>query len=432
MKLSQYFIPLLKEEPLEAKIASHRLMLRSGLIRQQNSGLYIWLPMGLKVLKKIEKIVRDGMNKFGAIEILMPCVQPAKLWQDSGRYNDYGQEMLRFKDRHENDLLFGPTNEEVVTEIVKNNIKSYKELPKNFYHIQWKFRDEIRPRFGLLRGREFLMKDAYSFDVDEARAIRSYDNMFKSYIEIFKNLSLNAIPVRATTGAIGGNLSHEFHILAKTGESDIFYDQEIEKEIAAPSPDITKLKNMYAVADDMFQADTCPIAQDALKKYKSIEVGHIFCFGTKYTTALDCKIMDEQGKLIQPYCGSYGIGISRLAAAIIEASHDEKGIIWPKSVTPFHVSLVNVGTKDENCIKTCDALYAHLENMGIDVLYDDTQNSPGQKFSSHDLMGIPLQIIIGPRALAKQKVELKIRANNTSTEIDIDNIVTLIKEHYTA
>lgn len=430
MKLSQYFIPLLKEEPLEAKITSHKLMLRAGLIRQQNSGLYIWLPMGLKVLKKIEQIVRNGMDKFAAIEILMPCVQPAKLWHESGRYNDYGQEMLRFKDRHENELLFGPTNEEVVTEILKNNIKSYKELPKNFYQIQWKFRDEIRPRFGLLRGREFFLKDAYSFDVNEEKAIEAYDNMFRAYLHIFKELSLNVVPVRANTGAIGGDLSHEFHIIAATGESDIYYDSEIETEVAKSSPDIAKLKQMYALADDMYKPETCPIEEKKLKKHKSIEVGHIFNFGTKYTAAMDCKIMDEHGKLINPHCGSYGIGVSRLAGAIIEAFHDPKGIVWPEAVTPFHVSLINIGTKEERCINACDSIYQNLNNIGIDVLYDDTPNSIGQKFASHDLMGIPLQIIVGPRAIANNKIELKYRRDNSVLEIDIDHLPQLIKKHY--
>lgn len=430
MKLSQYFIPLLKEDPAEAKITSHKLMLRAGLIRQQNSGLYTWLPTGLKVLKKIEAIVREGMNKFGALEILMPCVQPAKLWHESGRYEDYGQEMLRFKDRHDNELLFGPTNEEVVTEIFKNNIKSYKELPKNFYQIQWKFRDEIRPRFGLMRGREFFLKDAYSFDIDEKSAIKAYDKMFEAYLYIFKNMSLNAIPVKADTGAIGGDLSHEFHVLAPTGESDIFYDPEIEKEVAKDSPDVTKLKKMYALADDMYDAKTCPIEDSKLKKHKSIEVGHIFNFGTKYTKSMDCQIMDHNGKTVHPHCGSYGIGVSRLVAAIVEASHDDKGIIWPKSVTPFHVSLINVGAKDENCVKACDKIYETLQDKGFDVLYDDTKNSPGQKFSSHDLMGIPVQIIIGPRSLAQNKAAIKIRHTNSASEIEITEIVDIITQRY--
>lgn len=430
MRLTKYFIPLLKEDPLEAKITSHKLMLRAGLIRQQNSGLYVWLPMGLKILKKIEQIVREGMDKYGAIETLMPCVQPAKLWHDSGRYDDYGQEMLKFKDRHDNELLFGPTNEEVITEIFKNNIKSYKELPKNFYQIQWKFRDEIRPRFGLLRGREFFLKDAYSFDTNEENAIESYDTMFRAYIDIFKNLSLNCIPVRADTGAIGGDLSHEFHILADTGESDIFYDAKIDEEIAKDFPDVAKLKQMYALADDMYDPKTCPIDEKKLKKHKSIEVGHIFNFGTKYTKAMECTIMDDKGKMIYPHCGSYGIGVSRLVAAIIESSHDDKGIIWPKSIAPFDVSLINIATKDDNCTNTCDKIYQDLKESGYDVLYDDTTNSPGQKFSSHDLMGIPLQVIIGPRSLANNKAEIKIRNSNTSTEVNINKIPQLIREHY--
>jgi len=428
MKISDYFLPILKEEPVGAEVVSHRLMIRSGMIRQQNSGLYVWLPLGLKVLQKIENIVRDEMNKATALEVLMPCVQPSDLWQESGRYDSYGKEMLRIKDRHENNLLFGPTNEEVITDIFRNNIKSYKELPKNFYQIQWKFRDEIRPRFGVMRGREFYMKDAYSFDVDEESSEKSYDNMFGAYLKIFKRLGLQPIPVRAETGPIGGKLSHEFHVIADTGESDIFYDPLIVEEATKDNPDIIKLKSLYAVADDMYNEQKCPLSKDKLKKHRSIEVGHIFYFGTKYSEPMKTQFMNEQGKPVYPHCGSYGIGISRLVAAIIEVFHDDKGIVWPQAVAPFDMSLINLHTNDEVCNQMCDKLYSKLTELGVEVLYDDSKSSPGYKFSTHDLIGVPMQIIVGSKLAKQNKLELKDRKTNKIMELDVDSMISTIKK----
>lgn len=420
MRITNYFLPILKENPQGAEIVSHKLMIRAGMIRQQNSGIYSWLPLGLRVLKKIENLVREEMNAAGAIELLMPCIQPAELWKESGRYDVYGKEMLRIEDRHENALLFGPTNEEGVTDIFRNNVKSYKELPKIFYQIQWKFRDEIRPRFGVMRGREFYMKDAYSFDTDEKRAEESYDNMFRAYLNLFKRIGLIAIPVRAETGPIGGNLSHEFHIIANTGESNIFYDTAIEDEVMKDSIDVDFLKTTYAMADDMHEEATCKVPKERLKHHKSIEVGHIFCFGTKYTKAMKADFMDKEGKSQYPYCGSYGIGVSRLVGAIIESSHDDAGIIWPKAIAPFAASLINVLASDEQCAQACDAIYKKLTDLGLDILYDDSKASAGQKFFTHDLIGMPYQIIVGSKFLKLNKVELKDRRTNTVTELEID------------
>jgi len=424
MRITNYFLPILKENPQGAEITSHKLMIRSGMIRQQNSGIYSWLPLGLKVLKKIENLVREEMNKAGALEILMPCIQPAELWKESGRYDVYGKEMLRIEDRHENALLFGPTNEEVVTDIFRNNVKSYKELPKTLYQIQWKFRDEIRPRFGVMRGREFYMKDAYSFDIDEKKAEESYDNMFRAYLNLFKRIGLLAIPVRADTGPIGGNLSHEFHIIANTGESNIFYDKAIEDEVMKDSIDVNFLKTTYAMADDMHEEAKCKIPKERLKHHKSIEVGHIFCFGTKYTKAMNADVMDREGKPQHPYCGSYGIGVSRLVGAIIESSHDNAGIIWPKAIAPFAASLINVLANDAECTNACDAIYKRLSDLGIEILYDDSKASAGQKFSTHDLIGIPHQIIVGSKFLKFNKVELKDRQTNAIIELDIEEVIT--------
>ena len=428
MKISNYFLPILKEDPVGAEILSHKLMIRSGMIRQQSAGLYVWLPLGLKILQKIENIVRDEMNKASALEVLMPCIQPANLWKESGRYDSYGKEMLRIKDRHENDLLFGPTAEEIITDIFRNNIKSYKELPKNFYNIQWKFRDEIRPRFGVMRGREFYMKDAYSFDIDKKTAEESYDNMFGAYLKIFKRLGLHPIPVRADPGPIGGNLSHEFHIIADTGESDIFYDPIIAEEVKKDNPDVEKLKSLYAVADNMYNEQDCPLPKDKLKEHKSIEVGHIFYFGTKYSEPMKTQFMDDHGKPIYPHCGSYGVGISRLVAAIIEASHDDKGIVWPKSVAPFDISLINLHTNDEACNQICEKLYNDLTELGVEVLYDDSKLSPGNKFSTHELIGIPKQIIVGSKLAKQNKLEFKDRKTNKTTELDIDSAIAIIKK----
>ena len=427
MKLTNYFLPTLKEDPSHAETISHKLMLRAGMIRQQNAGIYIWLPLGLKVLKKIENVVREELNNAGCIELLMPCIQPASLWKESNRYDSYGREMLRIIDRHENDLLFGPTNEEVITDIVRNNIQSYREFPKILYQIQWKFRDEIRPRFGIMRGREFYMQDAYSFDIDEQSAQESYDLMFYNYIKIFKRLGLRCIPVRADTGAIGGDLSHEFHIIANTGESNIYYDSQIDEEIDKLNPDIAKIKTLYAMADDMHKSE---INIPNLKSHKSIEVGHIFYYGTKYSESLKANFTDDTGKKCHSYSGCYGIGVSRLVAALIESSHDEKGIIWNKEVTPFQVSLINLNAQHEECIKIANYLYHALITQKFDALYDDIKASIGSKLSTHELLGIPIQIIVGPKLIKENKVELRYRASKFIKEVNYLEAVDVIYEYY--
>jgi prolyl-tRNA synthetase len=401
MRLSQYFLPTLKENPIDATVVSHQLMIRAGMIRQTTSGIYTWLPLGLRVLRKVEQIIRDEMDKTGALEVLMPTIQPAELWQESGRYEAYGKEMLRFKDRHDRDMLYGPTHEEVITDIFRKNTTSYKDLPKNLYQIHWKFRDEIRPRFGLMRGREFLMKDAYSFDIDEVSAKKTYDLMYETYFKIFRRMGLKPMAVRADTGAIGGDLSHEFHVLADTGESAIYYDKKFDE----PNLSLADAKNLYAMADEMHVVEKCPIPADQLNTRRGIEVGHIFNSGLKYSKAMEATVTGSAGEKIYPNCGCYGIGASRVVAAAIEANHDENGIIWPKEIAPFKFVLINVRPGDELCDKMCEEIYATLP----DVLYDDTKSSLGQKFSIADLIGIPTQIIVGPKSAAEGKVEIKDR-----------------------
>lgn len=431
MRITKYFLPILKENPVDAKIVSHRLMLRAGMIRQLSAGLYSWLPLGFRVLKNIENIVRKNMNQAGAIEILMSCIQPADLWLESGRYEDYGKEMLRITDRHEHKLLFGPTNEEVMTDICRNDIKSYKELPRNFYHIQWKFRDEIRPRFGVMRGREFLMKDAYSFDLDEASAKVSYDNMFDAYLKSFKDMELHVVPVRAVTGAIGGELSHEFHVVTKNGESNIYYDPQVDEVVKQDKIDIQKLQTLYATADEKHDQANCPLSADKLKTAQGSEVGHIFNFGTKYSKAMNATVTNKDGKLIYPEMGSYGIGISRLVAAIIEASHDDSGIIWPAAVAPFHVSLINLNINDASSNDLCEKLYEQLQKARIEVLYDDSTNSAGNKFATHDLIGSPWQVIVGPRLAKDGMVELKNRKTMETTQLSFEAAITKLNNELT-
>jgi prolyl-tRNA synthetase len=426
MRLSNYFLPTLKESPVDAKITSHQLMIRSGMIRQVNAGIYSWLPLGLRVLNNISNIIRSEINKSGCLEILMPTIQPAELWLESGRYDDYGKEMLRIKDRHNRDLLYGPTNEETITDIFRKNIFSYKDLPKIFYQIQWKFRDEIRPRFGVMRGREFLMKDGYSFDIDYESAKISYDLMYATYFRIFKKMGLDSIAVKADTGAIGGNLSHEFHILAKTGESEIFYDQKFDDLRKAKNVDIEAMQNLYAVAENMHNPSTCPIPLDQISSKRGIEIGHIFYFGDKYSKVMGARITNNNGKDIFPQMGSYGIGVSRLVAAIIEASHDEKGIVWHKSVTPFAIGLINLKSGDELCEKICLEIYQKLQSNHIDVLYDDTKNGVGQKFANMDLIGIPTQIIVGPKGAIHGLVEIKDRKTGEKQELSLDEYLCQI------
>ena len=419
MLLSKYFLPVLKEDPSEAQITSHKLMLRSGMIRQQTAGIYSWLPLGLKVLKNIENIVRQNMNKAGCLEVLMPCIQPAHLWVESGRFDNYGKEMLKFQDRHDNTLLFSPTNEDMVTDIFRNNIKSYKDLPKNLYHIQWKFRDEIRPRFGVMRGREFLMKDAYSFDIDEESAVKTYNQMYKAYINTFRDLGVFAIPVIADNGPIGGNLSHEFHIIAETGESTIYYDKRFKTLKDNPDIDIEEIKSWYAAAEE--KHDAIKLSSDKeIASSKGIEVGHIFYLGTKYSVQMNALLNDEHGKLTPVEMSSYGIGISRLVAAIIEANSDAKGIIWSTAVAPFKISLINLNIHDSKCVELAERIYNELLAQNIEVLYDDTDARAGSKFATHDLIGSPYQIIIGPKKVVNNIVELKNRKSGEIEDIDLN------------
>lgn len=421
MLLSKYFLPLLKEKPVEAQVISHALMLRCGMIKQLAAGIYSWLPLGLKVLKNIENIVRRNMDAAGFIELLMPCVQDAELWRESGRFDIYGREMLSFKDRHDHDLLFGPTNEELITDIVRSNFQSYKELPKILYQIQWKFRDEIRPRFGVMRGREFLMKDAYSFDIDIESAIKTYNQVFIAYMQTFRDLGLNAIALAADPGEIGGDLSHEFHIIADTGESTLYYDKKYDAMVDLKNVDINDLKTIYAATEEKHNPDTCPVNANDLSIRKGIEVGHIFNFADKYSSSMKALVNDSNGKRIPIQMGSYGIGISRLVAAIIEVSHDENGIIWPLAVAPFKVSIINLNIKDEKCNKISNDLYHHLCGLNIDVLYDDTKDNPGVKFATHDLIGSPWQIIVGPKKACDDIVELKNRKTGRIQYLPVDS-----------
>ena len=421
MRLSRFLLPVLKETPSEAQIASHRLMLRAGMIRQEAAGIYAWLPLGFRVLKKIEQIVREEMDRAGAIEMLMPTLQLADLWRESGRYDAYGPEMLRITDRHERELLYGPTNEEMITEIFRAYVKSYKALPLNLYHIQWKFRDEQRPRFGVMRGREFLMKDAYSFDLDEAGARRSYQRMFVAYLRTFARMGLTAIPMRAETGPIGGDLSHEFIVLAETGESVVYCDKRV---LTLPIPDATVdysadltpiveawSSQYYAATEDVHEPDLFEkTPEDQRLQTRGIEVGQVFYFGEKYSLAMKANVSNPDGVDRPIHGGSYGVGVSRLLGAIIEASHDEAGIIWPDAVTPFGVGVVNLRPGDADVDLACETAYAQLQAAGLDPLYDDTYERPGGKFAKIDLIGLPWQLIIGPKGLAEGVVELKRRA----------------------
>jgi prolyl-tRNA synthetase len=421
MKYSEFFIPTVKDVPSDAEIISHKLMIKAGMIKQSSAGIYSWLPLGLKVLKNIEEIVREEQNNAGSNEMLMPTIQSADLWIKSGRYDDYGKEMLRIKDRSGREMLYGPTNEELITDIFQTYVTSYKELPKNLYHIQWKFRDEVRPRFGVMRGREFLMKDNYSFDLNEEAAKISYNKMFKAYIKSFLRMGLTPISLRAETGPIGGNLSHEFQILANTGESTLYYDKELES-LNPDSLDPDRLQSYYAAVDDQHDENSCPISKKNLKISKGIEVGHIFYFGTKYSEKLNAYVQDQNGKRVAVHMGSYGIGVSRLVGALIEANHDDKGIKWPKSVAPFKLSIVNLMTDDQNCNTKSLEYYSHFMNENIDTLYDDRNCSIGKKLSDNDLIGTPIQIIIGKRDLTAGVIEIKDRTLNKTEKIQIDDV----------
>ncbi|MSP30297.1 MAG: proline--tRNA ligase [Acetobacteraceae bacterium] len=429
MLLSHAFVPTLKETPSEAQIASHRLMLRAGLVRQTSAGIYAWLPMGLRVLRHIEQIVREEQDAIGAQELLMPTIQPAELWRESGRYDDYGKEMLRITDRHDREMLFGPTNEEMITDLMRQGAKSYRDLPQVLYHIQWKFRDEVRPRFGVMRGREFLMKDAYSFDIDYAGAVRSYRQMMLAYMRTFQRMGLKAIPMVADTGPIGGDLSHEFIILAPTGESQVYYDasfEEIDYQGGGCShksdEDLQRfydlMTSQYATTDEKHNLINWEkIPADRRREGRGIEVGHIFYFGTKYSKAMGLAVAGHDGKQLIPEMGSYGIGISRLVGAIIEASHDAAGIIWPDAVAPYKASILNLRVGDAACGKICDTLYTALRGQAV---YDDRDARAGEKFADADLMGLPWQIIVGPRGAANGVVELKRRVTGERLELSVD------------
>jgi prolyl-tRNA synthetase len=434
MRLSKYFLPVIKENPREAEIASHRLMLRSGMIQQSSAGIYSWLPLGRAVLARIENIVREEQLRAGALEVLMPTIQPAELWRKSGRYDDYGKEMLRISDRHDREMLYGPTNEEQITDIFRDGARSYKDLPRNLFHIQWKFRDEIRPRFGVMRGREFLMKDAYSFDLTAEAGRHSYNKMFVSYLRTFDRLGLKAIPMVAETGPIGGSMSHEFVVLAATGESEVFCHRAlVEMQVPGEEvgydgdlePIVSAWTAPYAATDDVhdqarFERE---VAEADRVRARGIEVGHVFFFGTKYSEPLGARVQTATGETVTVHSGSYGIGVSRLVGAIIEASHDEDGIIWPESVAPFRIGLLNLKAGDRECDEACEALYRRLADAGQATLYDDLDERAGEKFARMDLIGLPWQLVVGPRGLKDGLVELKCRQSGEREAMSPDAAV---------
>ncbi len=436
MRLSKFFMPILREAPREAEIVSHKLMLRCGMIRQEASGIYSWLPLGYRVLTRIMDIIRGEQARAGSLEMLMPTIQPADLWRRSGRYDDYGKEMLRITDRRENELLYGPTNEEMITDIVKSSVQSYRDLPLNLYHIQWKFRDEIRPRFGVMRGREFLMKDGYSFDLTPEDGRHAYNKMFVAYLRTFAAMGLKAIPMRAETGPIGGNMSHEFLILAETGESQVFFDSAFhDKDWSTFSIDyddreavarvVEEFTSMYAATEEMhdrarFEAE---VPEERRVSGRGIEVGHIFFFGTKYSEPMGCTVLGPDGREVTLQSGSYGIGVSRLVAAIIEASHDDAGIVWPRPVAPFDLGLVNLRQGDAATDAASEKLYGELRNAGLDVLYDDRNDRAGEKFARMDLIGLPWQVVVGPRGVKAGTAEIKNRATGERTEVPLDGVV---------
>ena len=445
MLMSRYFLPTMKEWPAEAHVASHGLMLRAGMIRQASAGIYSWLPFGLKALKRIEEIVNEEQVRAGHIPILMPTLQPATLWRESGRYDDYGEEMLRIRDRHGRDLLYGPTNEELVTDIFRSHVGSYRDLPLTLYHTQWKFRDEIRPRFGVMRGREFLMKDGYNFDVDRDSAIHSYNRHMVCYLRTYERMGLKAIPMRADTGPIGGDHSHEFLVLADTGESEVYYDKAIldlrlgdsdidYDSVSACSAIVDEWTSYYARTDETHDEDLYrrTVAEQRRQKSRAIEVGQIFYFGTKYSEPMKALVVDERGKRVPVHMGSHGIGVSRLVGAVIEAGHDERGIVWPEQVAPYRVGIVNVTQKDAACRKCSMELYKDLTVKGLDPLLDDRDDRPGAKFATMDLIGLPWRITVGKRGLAAGTVELTQRRTHKSENIAIGDVVSRLESIYAA
>jgi prolyl-tRNA synthetase len=426
MRLKSYFFPSFKENPTDAQLISHRYMLRAGMIQQASAGIYSWLPLGTRVLKRIEQVIREEMDLFGCQEIIMPTLQSAELWKESGRYEGYGKEMLRMKDRHERELVYGPTAEEVAADIFRQSIKSYKELPQILYQIHWKFRDEIRPRFGVMRGREFLMKDGYSFDINFEAAKQTYCQIYSSYIKIFQRLGVVAIPVKADPGVIGGDLSHEFQIVAPHGESRLYYDRLLEDYYKQGVNDYTTLSELYAAADDQHNPEECPLSEEKLVTANGIEVGHIFYFGTKYSEPLKAQVTGPDGHMITPAMGSYGIGVSRLVAAIIEASHDDQGIIWPKAVSPFDAMILNLKQGDSVVDGFAEKAYQMFKKAGFSVLYDDREERAGVKFATADLIGVPWQVIIGEKGAAVQQAELKNRRTNERLNLSLESILTTI------
>ncbi|MCE2736919.1 MAG: proline--tRNA ligase [Rhodobacter sp.] len=442
MRLSRYFLPVLKENPSEAQIVSHRYMLRAGMIKQQAAGIYSWLPLGFKALRRVEQIVHEEQIRAGHIPLLMPTLQPADLWRESGRYDDYGEEMLRITDRHKRDMLYGPTNEEMITDIFRAHVTSYKDLPLTLYHIQWKFRDEIRPRFGVMRGREFLMKDGYNFDIDVDAALHAYNRHMVSYLRTYERMGLKAIPMRAASGPIGGDNTHEFLVLAATGESEVFYDSAItdltfgdrvvdfdnRAECAAI---VREWTTPYARTDETHDAAIYAAIPEARRKSsRAIEVGQIFFFGTKYSEPMGAVVVNDKGERVPVQMGSHGIGVSRLLGAIIEASHDDRGIIWPEGVTPFHVGLVNLKQGDSATDAACAGLYKALAARGLDPLYDDRDERAGAKFATMDLIGLPWRITVGPRGLAAGKVELTSRRTGVSEEMTAEEAVARVAAIY--
>ena len=432
MRLSNYFIPTLRDTPKEAQIVSHRYMLRAGMIQQASAGIYSWLPLGYRVLRKIEQIVREEQDAAGAQEILMPTIQSADLWRESGRYEDYGKEMLRIQDRHERDMLYGPTNEELITDIFRTHLKSYRALPLNLYHIQWKFRDEVRPRFGIMRGREFLMKDAYSFDLNYENAVKAYNKMFVAYLKTYARMGLKAIPMAADSGPIGGDMSHEFVILAETGESEVYCHRDWVDLDMIPSdidmegdlqPVVDGLLARYAATDEKHDPATCPVPEADLITTRGIEVGHIFYFGTKYSDVMGARVTGPDGKEVPVHMGSYGVGVSRLVGGIIEASHDDRGIIWPEEVAPFHVGLVNIKVGDADCANVCEDLYGKLNKAGVETLYDDRDERTGSKLADLDLIGLPWQVIVGPRGVKNGVVEVKNRRTGETEEMSPEAVL---------
>ncbi len=436
MLLTRFFLPVLKENPKEAEIISHIYMLRAGMIQQSASGIYSWLPLGKIVLEKITEICRQEMIKAGANEILMPTLQSAEIWKESGRYEDYGKEMLRIKDRNNRNLLYGPTNEELVTEIFRTHINSYRELPLNLFHIQWKFRDELRPRFGVMRGREFLMKDAYSFDVDYNNSIKSYNIMFIAYMQLFKKMGLKAIPMKADTGPIGGDLSHEFIIIADTGESEVYVEEQLLNFEGSLSninynddlqEEVNKFTSFYAATDEKHEESNFKYNKNTLIKTRGIEVGHIFHFGQKYSLPMRATISDRVGENIPVFMGSYGVGLSRLVGAVIEANHDQKGIIWPKEVTPWDYNIINLKCGDIDCDKICSELYKSMNNNLLKVLYDDTDDRAGTKLARADLIGLPYQIIVGPKGIKDQLYDLKCRKSGNISRLSYNELLNFVQ-----